>query len=99
MKTLSLRSPTALTSAIRAPPLADELQDKIRVTFWPPGTPGSGTGFREASSSGWRNGETVEGSSRNRHGPPAVRNHLLSAGDHRRDCHYCSRSSNPPSTL
>jgi hypothetical protein len=45
MKTLSLRSRAALTSAIRAPPPADELQDKIKdLTFWPTGNPGSSSG-------------------------------------------------------
>jgi len=45
MKTLSLRSRAALTSAIRAPRPADELQDKIKdLTFWPAGNPGSSSG-------------------------------------------------------
>src|SRR5215475_7205639 len=69
MKTLSLWSLAALTSAIRASPPTDELQDKIKdLTFRPAGCR---TASRNSSFGGERSGGTADSCTRNRRGAPA----------------------------
>jgi len=91
MKALSLRSPAALTSAIGAPPPADELQDAIRDSkFWPIGNPDCFPVRWHAACRGWRNGVTQDRCTRNHHGPlSACNSHLFLLG-RRRGCRCCS---------